>query len=140
MASRKSDRVGEVLARLLILSTEDLRADWNRVYGSSAPPRFSRELLLRLQQIVGSIREGGEPATGATLRLKPGTRLLRDWHGRGHEVMVLDDGFSWEGRNYRSLSEIARAITGTRWSGPVFFGIKSRASAPRREAPHSKSL
>src|SRR5258706_13465496 len=109
MASRKTDRVGEALTRLPMLSTEGLRAEWQRIYGHAPPPRISRELLLRaiayrlqersfggmrpallrrLQQIAGSIREGGEPATGATPRLKPGTRLLRDWHGRGHEVLV----------------------------------------------------
>jgi hypothetical protein len=62
-------------------------------------------------------------------KLSPGTVLMRDWQGRRHSVMVTGDGFVHEGRTYRSLSEIARAITGTRWSGPAFFGLKQ---APRK--------
>ena len=65
-------------------------------------------------------------------QLKPGTRLMREWRGRTHEVLVLDDGFSWQGTDYRSLSAIARKITGTAWSGPLFFGLKLNRSAPRR--------
>jgi hypothetical protein len=57
-------------------------------------------------------------------KLSPGTVLMRDWQGRRHSVMVTGDGFTHEGKTYRSLSEIARAITGTRWSGPAFFGLK----------------
>lgn len=56
-----------------------------------------------------------------------GTRLLREWHGVEHAVTVLADGFEWEGRPYRSLSAIARAITGTRWNGWTFFGLKHRS-------------
>ena len=59
---------------------------------------------------------------------KPGTRLIREWQGRTHEVTVLEQGFRWNGETYRSLSAIARAITGTRWNGHVFFGLKSRRS------------
>ena len=55
--------------------------------------------------------------------LAPGTRLLREWNGRTHQVDVTDDGFVWNGETYRSLSAVARAITGARWSGPRFFGL-----------------
>jgi len=55
--------------------------------------------------------------------LAPGSRLVREWHGRSHTVEVLEQGFLYAGRRYRSLSEIARAITGARWSGPRFFGL-----------------
>jgi hypothetical protein len=61
-----------------------------------------------------------------TLLSKPGTRLVREWHGRAHAVIVLEDGFEYQGRRYASLSRIASLITGTRWSGPVFFGLKRR--------------
>jgi len=54
---------------------------------------------------------------------------MREWQGRSYEVLVLDDGFSWQGRHYRSLSAIARKITGTAWSGPLFFGLRSNRSA-----------
>ena len=63
--------------------------------------------------------------------LKPGTRLVREWQGRTYEVLALDDGFSWQGTRYRSLSAIARKITGTPWSGPLFFGLKPSQSATR---------
>ena len=58
-------------------------------------------------------------------QIKTGARLLRLWKGRTHEVVVLEDGFLWEGEEYENLSVIARAITGTRWSGPRFFGLKA---------------
>jgi hypothetical protein len=64
--------------------------------------------------------------------LKPGTRLIREWQRRTHDVLVLDDGFSWQGTRYRSLSAIARKITGTAWSGPLFFGLKPNRPATRR--------
>ena len=57
--------------------------------------------------------------------IKPGTRLLREWHGKTHEVIVTEEGVRFNGKSYRSLSEVARTITGTRWSGPLFFGLKS---------------
>ena len=62
----------------------------------------------------------------ASLRLKPGTRLIRRWHGNVHHVLILDEGLEHEGRRYQSLSQIARAITGAQWSGPRFFGLRPR--------------
>jgi hypothetical protein len=59
-------------------------------------------------------------------RTKSGTRLIRSWQGKTHTVTVEESGYQYEGRRYRSLSEIARQITGTQWSGPLFFGLKSR--------------
>ena len=64
----------------------------------------------------------------------PGTRLMREWQGRTYEVVVLDDGFSWQGTRCNSLSAIARKITGTAWSGPLFFGLKQNRSAGRRSS------
>jgi len=66
---------------------------------------------------------------------RPGTRLVREWQGRVHEVVVLDEGFLWSGKRHGSLSEIARAITGTRWSGPRFFGLTGPAQKGR--SPHA---
>src|SRR5438105_2633304 len=83
------------------------------------------ELRRQLRAIAERARDGDEPALAAP-RLKPGTKLLRDWQGHAHEVLVSDEGFVWQQARYRSLSQIARAITGTRWSGPVFFGLKPR--------------
>jgi len=63
------------------------------------------------------------------ISIKPGTRLLREWHGVTYEVIVMEDGVQCNGKRYRSLSEAARAITGARWSGPLFFGLKKQEVA-----------
>ena len=70
----------------------------------------------------------------AAPRLKPGARLVREWHGRTHTVAVLDDAFEFEGRRYRSLTQIACEITGAHWSGPRFFGLAKRTMAAREDA------
>jgi hypothetical protein len=89
----------------------------------------------QLQQIAQQFKEIGEVRRRARLELKSGTRLVREWRGRTHEVLVLDDGFSWQGTRYRSLSAIAREITGTRWSGPLFFGLKQSRPATQWASP-----
>ena len=71
----------------------------------------------------------------ARAELKPGTRLMRELQGRTYDVLVLDGGFSWQGTRCNSLSAIARKITGTAWSGPLFFGLKLTRSAGRRSSP-----
>jgi hypothetical protein len=140
------DRMREALARLPSLGRAELRSEWLRVYGTEPPARLGRELLMaavayrlqervlgglrpelrrRLRSIAESARRGGE-VVPAIPRLKPGTRLMREWQGRTHEVVVCEGGFLWQQAQYRSLSQIARAITGTRWSGPLFFGLKPR--------------
>jgi hypothetical protein len=68
------------------------------------------------------------------VQLKPGTSLIREWRGQTHRVTAMDEGFIWNGGSYNSLSEIARAITGTRWSGPRFFGLKQRTPGGSRFA------
>ena len=71
--------------------------------------------------------------------LKPGTRLVREWQGRTYDVLVLDDGFSWQGMSYRSLSALAGKITGTAWSGPLFFGLKANRTAALRSSRGPRS-
>ena len=66
-------------------------------------------------------------------KFTPGTVLTREWNGQHHRVMVLEDGFALEGRSYRSLSEIAKAITGTQWNGPRFFGLRDKKQAEATE-------
>ena len=78
----------------------------------------------RLQRFIQEAKAAS--AFAPLVVLKPGTRLVREWHGRAHAVIVLEDGFEYQGRRYPSLSWIATLITGTRWSGPVFFGLKPR--------------
>ncbi len=138
----------ERLAALNRLGLVRLRAEWRRLHRRATPPaRLSRDLLLRsiahrlqedalgglppaakrrLASLARGLAAGGEPAVApAAVRLKPGTTLVREWHGRTHTVLVLaDGGFEHEGRRYASLTRLARAITGARWSGPRFFGLR----------------
>ncbi len=88
-----------------------------------------------MRKIAVELKQTGEAAKRFRPQLKPGTRLIREWQGRTYEVVVLDDGLSWQGTQYRSLSAIARKITGTAWSGPLFFGLKQNRSASRRSSP-----
>ncbi len=145
MATGMTDSIAE----LATLSTAELRARWERAGGRPAPKRASRDLLLRLvayhlqEQTEGGLSKamrrrlaklGGlngrvaQPLAPPTPRLKPGCRLIREWHGVTHSVIVLDHGFDYRGTRYTSLSQVARIITGTRWSGPLYFGLRKTAS------------
>ena len=145
----------EALSRLPKLDIRELREEWRFLYKTDASPHLSRELLIRavayrmqeialgglrpetqrqLRQIAMELKQTGEAAKRFRPQLKPGTRLIREWQGRTHEVVVRDDGLSWQGMHYRSLSAIARKITGTAWSGPLFFGLKQNRSVSRRSS------
>ena len=87
-----------------------------------------------LRDMARSLAQGAPPSKAPMGPLKAGTRLLRTWQAESHEVLVLEKGFSYRGTTYASLSEIARIITGARWSGPLFFGLKP-PSRPKRSAP-----
>ena len=140
----------EALTRLPELELSELRQQWRALYKSDASPYLSRELLLRavayrmqevalgglrperqrqLRQIAQQFNQTGEIRRRARLELNSGTRLVREWRGRTYEVLVLEDGFSWQGTHYHSLSAVARKITGTPWSGPLFFGLKQNRPA-----------
>ena len=144
---RRQDAVAGLasdLAALPDLPLSDLKERWQAVYGTPPPPRLGRTLMVRA--IAHRLQErtlgGLTPATrrrlaraadelaagrlGAAPAIKPGTRLLREWQGVVHEVVVLEDGVRYRGTTWRSLSAVAREITGTRWSGPLFFGLKER--------------
>ncbi len=137
------------IGRLAGLDLFALRERWRTHYGSEPLQRMSRELMMRAvayrmqENAFGGLsrtakarltaaaeeggRSGGKVSRVRTDRTtKPGTKFLREWNGRTHEVMALaDGGFVYRGTVYRSLSAIAREITGTRWSGPVFFGLEA---------------
>ena len=83
-------------------------------------------IVRRLEKIAGGKTGGKTEDAPRALALDPGTRLVRDWNGATHTVDVIDNGFEWQGQQYGSLSEIARKITGARWSGPRFFGLNRR--------------
>ena len=140
------------IARLGDLESAALRALWPAWFGRPAPPRMQRATLaLALaHRIQAATLAGLSQASARTLdaiadeefgrrgrrifnpprRLKPGTKLVREWQGAVHDVAVVDDGFLWNGVRHRSLSAIARAITGTRWNGLVFFGLKTAKRPP----------
>ena len=140
----------DVLARVAALKTTptaDLKQQWRELFGKEPPPFNKAYLQSRLAYRIQELAYGGlKPETRTRLealgeqldggnvvlrriradsRPLAGTRLLREWKGIEHAVTVLADGFEWEGRPYQSLSAIARAITGTRWNGWTFFGLKS---------------
>ena len=141
---RASEALAADLAALRHLSNEALKKRWQDLYGSDCPPRMSRAVLVRAiayrmrEQALGGLDRatrrrlaratedlaaGRTPATPA-LKIKPGTRLLREWQGVVHEVIVLERDMQYRGEHWPSLSAVAREITGTRWSGPRFFGLK----------------
>src|SRR5277367_1315224 len=143
-------RLGEALARLPKLGLRELRQQWRTLYKAEASPHLSRELLLRavaywmqevafgglrptrqrqLREFAQQLNESQERRIRPRPELKPGTRLMREWQGRTYDVLVLDDGFSWQGTSYHSLSALARKITGTAWSGPLFFGLMPNRTA-----------
>ena len=145
----------EALSRLPTLEIGDLRQQWRGLYKTQPPANLSRELLVRavayrmqevalgglrpgrqrqLRQIAQQFKQTGAAYTLPRPELKPGTRLIREWQRRTYDVLVLDDGFSWQGTRYRSLSAIARKITGTAWSGPLFFGLKPNRPINRRSS------
>jgi hypothetical protein len=90
--------------------------------------RAGPALRRRLQSLTASSRKAGAPQDPGTV-LKTGTRLIRHWRGHAHSVLVREDGFEYEGQHYRSLTVIAKRITGAHWSGPRFFGLTKRAGA-----------
>jgi hypothetical protein len=122
-----------------------LRAEWGRLFGSE-PPRLSRDLLVRAlayrvqERAMGGLSRAGlkrlrelaenaealGPPPDPAASLRPGAKLMREWHGRTHVVVVTDTGFDYAGLSYQSLTQIAKLITGAHWSGPRFFGLTTR--------------
>lgn len=137
------------LGRLTELPSEDLRNEWARRFGAPAPS-LSPELLrlgigCKLQeQKLGGLSRGtrtllrqmpsraGEGASTKPMprKLTAGTRLVRDWHGVGYTVIVTADGFEYDGKHWKTLTAVARAITGAHWNGPLFFGLAERKAKP----------
>jgi len=141
------DRLGRKLTALSALSVEHLKNRWRSLYGTEPPRTISRVLLTRAiayrlqerafgrlkpstRRLLERIAEGGsspQMRLAPPRRTAPGMALVREWQGRSHRVAVLDDGgVLYNGERYHSLSEVARLITGTRWSGPLFFGLRGR--------------
>ena len=138
------------LAALPEMAAVDLRAEWRRLYRAHPPKRIGRHLLelgvawklqervygglgtavkRRLADLAKTMDEKGDLVKPRAVTLKPGAKLVREWRGATHDVLVLEDGFQWRGRRWRSLSAIAREISGAHWSGPRFFGLQAKAEA-----------
>jgi hypothetical protein len=139
------------IAELGTFSRQQLLDMWQKLYERAAPPGIRRELLTpflayRMQEhAYGGLKSSArselrriardlEKSAGSTRlilrpKIKAGTRLLREWRGQTHEVIAIESGYEYRGVSYRSLSEIARKVTGTRWSGPAFFGLKNGKAA-----------
>jgi hypothetical protein len=157
--STKTSVEGEI-AHLRGLDLKGLRSRWQSVFQRPAPDHLTRHLLFsviayRLQadrfgdlahetrQVLGrtNAKEAG-PVTSARLanldqkrtELSPGTVLVREWDQQSQRVMVMADGFAWNGQSYDSLSKVAFAITGTKWNGPRFFGLRDKQDRLAMEA------
>jgi hypothetical protein len=131
------------IAALRQATQADLKERWRVLYRTEPPRRISRDLLIRAlaYRIQERTLGGLKPSTRRLLAkvaadarrpillaaqptLEPGTVLLREWHGTQHQVIVREDGIAFQGKPYKSLSQVAYRITGTKWSGPRFFGLK----------------
>ena len=145
----RDDDNAQVLARLAALkamSVRELKADWAKLFGTEAPnnsrPFLEQRLAYRIQELTfGGLSKPArqlldalaDEVEGKKVRKSVisdprnpviGTRLVREWNGVEHVITVLRDGFDWQGRRYKTLSAIARKITGTQWNGYRFFGLR----------------
>ena len=141
-------RLEREIDALADLNRAELVERWRTSYRTDSPKGISRRLLIRaiayqmqakrygglrpaadrrLRMIANGTVKSDHGNRKASSRLQPGARLVREWNGVVHEVDVAGDGYIWQGQTYRSLTAIARAITGTKWSGPRFFGLSGRS-------------
>jgi hypothetical protein len=157
LTERERQNLSGDITALQSLNVEQLRARWRIVYQTETPARFSRDLLLRA--VAYRLQEralGGLKPTTRRLfqrvaadtqahrrhkfvpmrKLKPGAVLIREWGGVKHQIAVLESGFSFRQKHYRSLSAVARHITGSRWSGPLFFGLRTRLKSEGVDGAH----
>jgi hypothetical protein len=142
-----SQDIAREVANIFALDSPVLRQKWAELFSEEPPPLLGRSMMIRaiayclqerafgglkpstLRALDRAVEAHRTPAatSAATRRASPGTVLIREWRGVAHRVTVLDNDVLYRGRRYKSLSEVARAITGSRWSGPLFFGLKRRA-------------
>lgn len=138
----RSDRNHELeaeIAHIRALGLNELRSLWRSMFRASQPPAFTKDLIARFiswhvqEQALGGLDKNVAKLLDSLIRddkprlrrLKPGTVLVREYRGERHTVTVIHDGYLWREGTYASLSTIARAITGTAWNGPRFFGLRT---------------
>lgn len=152
--SELSDAVAREIESLKGPKLAEMRRVWEERFKAAPPPIQSADVLMRLyawkiqvaafgdldpetkrrlSRLKRALRKGKDVLPTASMNLRPGSILVREWQGVEHRVLVLDEGFEHRGERYRSLSQVAFAITGTKWSGPRFFGLTGE-EAKRREA------
>ena len=143
----ETEQISSRIARLFELKVSELRDRWRAVYGNEPPPRSSKKLLISAiaykiqERALGGLKpsairlleHASEDSGGRQIahirkitRASTGTVLIREWQGKSHHVTVLARGVLYRKKSYRSLSQVARVITGCRWSGPLFFGLRGR--------------
>ena len=143
------------IADLAEMRTRELKAKWRRLHRAEPPTCLSRDLMIRaiayriqerahgalnkgakrrLRTLAQELETGGNTAFNPGISLKLGAKLVREWRGQAHTVTVLEDGFDYEGQRGRSLSQIAKRITGAHWSGPRFFGLAGMTGVGRANA------
>jgi hypothetical protein len=148
---RRNAKLEVGLDELQGLGLAALRQQWAELFGVAPVTRTSRDVLIRgiawrlqedvhgglskstrrrLVQLAADLGQNGVVRAAQTTAFKSGTKLVREWKGRVHEVMICEDGYVWTGKRYRSLTQVARLITGTRWSGPRFFGLEATQKPP----------
>jgi hypothetical protein len=144
----ETDQISSGIARLSVLKVSELKDRWRAVYVNEPPPRSSKKLLIsaiayKIQErafgglkpsAIRLLEHASEDSGGCQIqdarritRASTGTVLIREWQGKSHHVTVLERGVLYRKKNYRSLSQVARVITGCRWSGPLFFGLRARS-------------
>lgn len=146
---RNPEGLARELARIFRMDREDLIRWWGKLYGSEPPRRMSSRLMMRAlaykvqEQALGGLRpamrrllvmvatEEYNPNRISSANVSPGTRLIREWHGHTYEVTVLEKGVLFQGKQYGSLTQVARLITGVHWSGHKFFGLRGKKGVIR---------
>lgn len=145
----------EEIGALEGIPTHELRIAWRRLYRAAPPHCMPRDLMIRalayrmqqrthgglspatkrrLRSLITELRAKGITTFDPGVVLKPGARLVREWAGRTHTVIVLEDGFDYGGERYSSLTQIAAEVTGAHWSGPRFFGLGNTRAPPDRHS------
>ena len=146
----QAEKIACEVAALTKLTVKALKGRWRDLYGTEPPPRISPQLLTRAiayrlqvrafgglklttQRLLDRVAEGltSSPRPALARKVSTGTLLVREWRGVAHQITVLDSGVLYKGQRHSSLSEVARLITGSRWSGPLFFGLRKPVQEAR---------